>query len=325
MSSNPSLSKHKIILTEHLAKEARRWLAERANVVEQSYKDIPAFQHELSNAVGLLVRTYTQVNDELLEKAPRLKVVGRAGVGLDNIDLEACLSRGIQVVHTPNANTQAVVEYVWALLFDALRPRVTLTPSITPEQFHSYRKTLVGQQIGDMTLGILGMGRIGRRLAQIAQAFGLRVIYNDLLTQKKLKLPETDRSIFVEKATLWKQSDILTLHTDGRPENHHLITKEVLEQLQPHCVLLNTARGMLIKVDDLVSWAHQVKEQGGQAILDVNDPEPPPSTSPLYGLSNIRLLPHLASRTTRAMLNMSWVVRDVYKVLQGQPPQWPAI
>lgn len=314
----------KVVQTEHLDEQAAAWLGQYVHLVRQPLDDQEALKKELQDADGLLVRTYTEVNAEFLALAPNVKVIGRAGVGLDNFDLKACEDRGVTVVHTPDANTQAVVEYAWSLLLENLRPRRYLTPEDTPEQFYHYRKTLVGSQINEMTLGILGMGRIGRRMAEVAGAFGLQVIHNDLLDDAQLDLPATCTSRSVDKTTLWSQSDILTVHVDGRDANVRLLNEEVFSQLQPHCTLLNTARGMLVDPAALAEWSKRAEPHGGQALLDVHDPEPPPPDYPLWNRPNVRLLPHLASRTSRAMSNMSSVVHDVWRVLQGETPKYPA-
>jgi phosphoglycerate dehydrogenase-like enzyme len=328
-STHDGIAHKKVVLSEHLNDGAAAWLAERVELVRQPHEDAEALRHELAAAEGLIVRTYTIVDDALLDAAPALRVVARAGVGLDNIDLDACRRRGVRVVHTPDANTQAVLEYVWALIFDALRPRLSLNEPISPEDFHRHRRENVGQQAGDWTLGVLGMGRIGRRVAEVGRAFGLRVQGHDLLSPAELGLDPGSAAggsgvEFVEPGRLWAESDLLTIHVDGRPENRHLIDAGVLEQLKPTCLLLNTSRGMVIDPAALAGWAERVVGQGSGAVLDVHDPEPPPADYPLWGLSNVRLLPHLASRTDRAMRNMSWVVRDVVRVLQGEEPEGEA-
>lgn len=315
--------KPKVILTEHLDDDAAQWLAEQTDLLRCSHEDA-GFDAALAQAQGLVIRTYTIINDALLDKAPKLRVVGRAGVGLDNVDLEACKRRGVVVVSTPDANTQAVVEYVWALVLDAMRPRASMTGRTSPADFHEMRKVNVGPQLDEMTLGILGMGRIGRRVAQVAQAIGMRVIYNDLLSPAELRLPAGLTAQAVDKPALWSGCDILTVHVDGRRSNRNLIDAGVLAQLKPSCLLINTSRGFVIDPPALADWARHVADRGGRAALDVHDPEPPPADYPLWGLANVRLLPHLASRTHRAMNNMSWVVRDVVKVLAGQSPSWPA-
>lgn len=315
-----------VIISEHLDDAARQWLDKRVHLHEIRHDDLPAFHEALAEAAGLVVRTYTQVNASLLKCAPKLKVVGRAGVGLDNIDLKACKKRDVQVVYTPDANTQAVVEYVWGLIFEAVRPRIVLEDYVPPPKFHEHRANHVGRQVDQLVLGILGMGRIGRRVAEVARAFGMRVLYHDLLSRRQLGLSPEDMSEFVDAGTLFAESDILTIHVDGRKENRGLIDGEALQRMKRHVLLLNTSRGMVVDVEALAQWAKRAAKRGDPslAILDVHDPEPPTDDYPLYGLSHVKLLPHLASRTYTAMANMSWVVRDVDRVLRSEPPQYPA-
>jgi D-3-phosphoglycerate dehydrogenase len=207
----------------------------------------------------------------------------------------------------------------------------------------------VGTQLETLTLGVLGMGRIGRRVARVADAMGLRVLANDLLTPAELGLEEghggwedvrddgerrgpresgrlpDPLATFVDKSTLYAESDILTIHVDGRPENRGMIDTAMLDQIKPTCLLINAARGMLVDNAALASWAERCEASGGAAVLDVHDPEPPDADYPLLGRSNVKLLPHLASRTPQAMANMSWVVRDVVAVLGGRAPKHPAV
>jgi D-3-phosphoglycerate dehydrogenase len=318
------LSDQRVIISETLDDEPAQWLASQVPVVWQGPDDPAAWQAALAEATGLVVRTYTQVDTGLLAAAPRLKVVGRAGVGLDNIDLAAARKAGVQVVYTPDANTQAVVEYVWALIGDALRPRFYFDHYLSADRFHDIRKTHVGAQLDQLTLGIVGMGRIGRRVARVARAIGMTVLCNDLLDPEPLDLPADLDCRFVDKPELWAESDIVTIHVDGRPENRDMIDAVVLDQLKPTCLLINAARGMLIDNAALATWAGRVADRGGAAVLDVHEPEPPDERYPLFDQPNIRLLPHLASRTPAAMANMSWVVRDVLRVLRGDTPNDPA-
>ncbi len=313
-----------VVITETLDAGCADWLAGQATVVWCRYDQPDPLAAHLSQAQGLIVRTYTQVNASLLDLAPQLRVVGRAGVGLENIDLRACQDRGVQVVYTPEANTHAVVEYTLALILDQVRPRVTLTSGVDGQAFHALRQQHIGTQLAGRTLGILGLGRIGKRLGAAAHALGINLLVNDLLPASTLRQAVTYPFQWVEKPQLYAGCDILSIHADARPENHHLIDADALSQLKPNCLLINTARGSVIDTAALADWARAVADQGGQAVLDVHDPEPPPPDYPLYGLPNVRLMPHLASRTTQAMQNMSWVVRDVAAVLRGHPPQYPA-
>lgn len=315
-----------VIVTEALDERPAQWLGQRAELVWCSDQDA-RFDDLLSRAEALVVRTYTQVNESLLGRAPKLKVVGRAGVGLDNFDLPACRRHGVQVAYTPDANTQAVVEYVIGLMLDELRPRYSMTGPVTAEQFHRLRQEQVGEHLSDKTLGILGFGRIGKRLAKAAHGLGIRCLVNDLIPEHELR-PQVDVPFtFVDKATLYRQSDILSIHVDGRRENRRMFDVATLAQLKDRCLLINAARGMLVDNEALAAWAKTHPQ--ARVILDVHDPEPPPPPGaeppyPLYHLDNVRLLPHLASRTHAALENMSWVVRDVWAVLQGEKPQFPA-
>lgn len=313
-----------VVLSEHLDVDAARWLAERTKLWVAKH-DTDEFDKVIGEAEGLVIRTYTQINDALFDKASKLKVIGRAGVGLDNVDLEGCRQRGIRVVYTPDANTQAVVEYVFELILRHVRPVFLYQQPITAEEFHQHRRNCIGGQLSEMTLGLLGMGRIGRRMADVAEAIGMRVLYHDLLTPGELQLPPGQGGAPVGLDELCRESDILSIHIDGRSSNQHFVNEKLLSMLKPTCLLINAARGMLVDNAALAKWADSVKNKGGFVILDVHDPEPPREDYPLYNLANVALAPHLASRTPAALHNMSWVVRDVVRVLKGEEPKYPAI
>ncbi len=312
----------RVLITETLSQAAAKWLEERADVVWCAY-DEPGLGAQLASAEGLVVRTYTIVDRAFLDQAPKLKVVGRAGVGLDNIDLQACRQRGVRVVYTPDANTQAVVEYVLALMLDHYRPRTDLPAQASADTFHQLRKTEVGTQLDQLTLGIVGFGHIGKRLGQAAHAIGMNLRVCDLLPEAELRKAVDYPFDFVDHETLYAGSDIVSIHVDGRPSNRQMLDAEMLNHLRDDCVFINAARGMLVDADDIAEWAKAHPK--ARVILDVHDPEPPPSDYVLYGLPNVRLLPHIASRTHRALENMSWVVKDVVKVLEGGEPVYPAV
>lgn len=309
-----------VLVSETLAPTPAQWLARQVDLQWVAH-DAPEFRDKLAEAQGLIVRTYTKVTGELLDAAPNLRVVGRAGVGLDNIDLDACRQHGVVVVYTPDANTQAVVEYVLALLFDALRPRVTMEAPIEAEAFHELRKTQVGRQLDQLTLGIVGFGRIGKRLGLAAHALGINLKVCDLLPEAELRKHVDYPYQFVDHHTLYESSDIISIHVDGRASNRHMIDAEALSHFKRDAIFVNAARGFLVDAEALVNFARTNPQ--AQLILDVHSPEPPTPEYPLWGLANVRLLPHLASRTHTAMDNMCWVVRDVLAVLQGHQPQWP--
>jgi len=319
----------RVLITETLAESADAWLCEHAEVVRCAYDD-PGLHEALAEAEGLVVRTYTIVDEAFLDRAPKLRVIGRAGVGLDNIDLQACKRRGVRVVHTPDANTQAVVEYVFALMLDHYRPRTDLPAHADADTFHSLRKTEVGKQLDQLTLGIVGFGRIGKRLGCVAHALGMNLKVCDILPEAELRKAVDYPYEFVDHNTLYANSNIVSIHVDGRAENRQMIDAAALSHLREDCLFINAARGMLHDSDALAQWAKTHPES--QIILDVHDPEPPPPAPasapggyPLYDLPNVRLLPHIASRTFEALDNMSWVVRDVVAVLESEEPKHPAV
>lgn len=312
----------RVLITETLAESADAWLCEHAEVLRCAHDD-PGLDGPLAEADGLVVRTYTIVDEAFLDRAPNVKVIGRAGVGLDNIDLNACKRRGVRVVHTPDANTQAVVEYVFALMLDHYRPCTDLPVRADAQTFHGLRKTEVGKQLDQLTLGIVGFGRIGKRLGCVAHAVGMKLKICDLLPEAELRGAVDYPFDCVDHQTLYAGSDIVSIHVDGRAANRKMIDAAALNHLRDDCLFINAARGMLHDSDALADWARA--HSHGQVVLDVHDPEPPPDSYLLYDLPNVRLLPHIASRTFEALDNMSWVVRDVVKVLEGQDPMYAAV
>ncbi|MEM9882500.1 MAG: NAD(P)-dependent oxidoreductase [Planctomycetota bacterium] len=311
-----------VLVTERLDDGCAAWLAERADLRWVAHNDRDAMAATLPLAEGLVVRTYTQVDASLLAQAPKLRVVGRAGVGLDNFDLPACHAAGVAVVYTPDANTQAVVEYVFGLMLDHFRPRTDIPVGADAAAFHALRQTEVGRQLDELTLGVLGCGRIGTRVAAIAHAVGMNLRVCDLKPEPELRKTLAAPFDYVDHTTLYAESDIVTVHVDNRPKNRGLIDATALARMRPDALLINAARGMLVDHAALLRWLDERPE--ASAILDVHDPEPPPGDSPLHGRSDVRLLPHLASRTGTALKNMSWVVRDVAAVLAGEGPRFPA-
>lgn len=309
-----------VIEAEELDPLPSAWLSERCRV-ERCGAGEARFGALLAEAEGLIVRSYTRVDGALLSRAPRLRVVGRAGVALESIDVPACRARGVEVVHTPGANTRAVVEYVAALLADALRPRVYLDRAVPDEQWHRYRRELVApKQMDELTLGIWGFGRIGSAVARLGAALDMRVIYHELL-----EIPPARRAgatpVGVDR--LLSESDVLTIHVDYRESNRGLLSADALARCGPEVLILNTSRGLV--VDHAALAAFLRANPRARAVIDVHDPnEPIRADHPLLGLPNARLTPHLAACTETAKRNMSWVVRDVWRVLSGERPECPA-
>jgi phosphoglycerate dehydrogenase-like enzyme len=314
-----SESRPVVLVTEGSDPRPLDWLRQRADVVEVRYDD-PALAQHLARADGAVVRTYTKVNEAFLAQAPRLKVVGRGGVGLENIDVAACRRRGIEVVYTPDANTLAVGDFVFGGMIQLIRPFAAVGQAMyPPTEFKRIRGTLRGRQLNELTLGILGMGRVGRRVGGIAaNGFGMRVIYNDLIDVGPLSFAAEA----VDKDMLYREADVLSLHVDMRPGNEHLVGHAQLALMKPDAILINTSRGEVLDAKALAE-ALRARRLAG-AMIDVYDPEPPGAGFPLIGLPNVMLTPHMAARTHTAIENMSWVVREVVEVLEGRAARYPA-
>ncbi|HZZ44342.1 MAG TPA: NAD(P)-dependent oxidoreductase [Tepidisphaeraceae bacterium] len=310
-----------VIVTEGGDPEPLAWMAERVRMVQAAAGE-PEFEKWIGEAEGLSVRTYTRVDQALLDRAPKLRVVGRGGVGIENIDVMACRRRGVEVVYTPDANTLAVGDFVFGYVAQLLRPwNFFSAQAYPPAEFKRIRNTVRGRQFNELTIGIIGMGRVGKRVGHIAaNGYGMRVMYNDLLDIQPESLGfKAER---VEKAELYRQADIVTLHVTMVPGNQNLIGREQLAMMKPDAILINTSRGEVVNAAALAEAIRGKRLYG--AALDVYHPEPPPADFPLLGVENVLLTPHLAARTDTAQKNMSWVVKDIVGVLEGQKPKYPA-
>lgn len=308
-----------VLMTEPYAEAPLAWLAERCRVEAVPLIEVST-SPMLPLADALAVRTYTVVDETLLGRAERLRVVGRAGVALDNIDVPACRARGVEVVHRPGANSSAVAEYVFALLFDALRPRLFIEKPLDQTAWDELRAQLLApRQLEGLRLGVWGCGRIGSRVCRIAQAFGMRAVYHDLR-----EIPEERRwgATPVDREALLAESDVVTVHVDDRPSNSKLVGRDAFGRMKSDVVFLNCARGLI--VDPVACAEFFIAHPAAQALLDVHDPEPFDPAYPLLDIANVHLAPHIAAATEQAKINMSWVVEDVWRVLTGERPEHPA-
>jgi len=307
-------ARFKIVVSEPLSDRAFEYLAAHGDVVRT---DAAGAADHIEDADALVVRTYTQVNAEFLDRAKRLKVVARAGVALENIDVSAARKRGIEVVHTPAANTPAVVDYTIAAIIAMNRRFWPMDKPLSPEEFHRTRKQAYGRFLADMTLGIVGCGRIGSRVGRAAVSLGMTVLYNDI---RPIELDYDARE--VDKPTLYRESDIVTIHVPLDGSTHYLIDAEALETFKDGAQFINSARGPCVNYHDLAAAIRSGKVSA--ATIDCHDPEPPGEDYPLFGLEGVTLTPHTAARVPQAIENMCDVVYDTVAVLEGRQPEYPA-
>ncbi len=302
------------VVSEPLNESSIEYLSQQGEVIRT---DPDGVLDAIGPADGLVVRTYTQVNEELLDRAPNLKVVGRAGVALENIDISACRARGVEVVHTPAANTLAVVDYTMRMIIELNRRFPEMTGPQPAEEFHASRKFTYGRFLANATLGIVGVGRIGSRVGRAAVGLGMNVLTNDIL-DIDLDYPHQA----VDKETLYAQSDIVTIHVPLTERTEKFIDADALSKFKEGAQFINCARGQCVDYHALAEAIRVGKIAA--AAIDCHDPEPPPADYPMYGLENVILTPHIAARVPDAVQNMCDVVYDVVRVVKGESPEYPA-
>ena len=248
---------------------------------------------ELADADAIVVRSATFVDAAMMDKAPKLRVIGRAGVGVDNVDLDAATKRGIVVMNTPGGNAVAVAEHTFALMLSMARfiPRAHSTMAAGKWE----KKTLQGTELRGKTLGIVGLGRVGVEVLRRAQAFGMKVVAHDPYVAPSLAQQLNVTMVPLDE--LYAQSDYITLHVGLTPQTNGMINGDAIKKMKKGVKLVNCARGELLNEAAVVE-ALQSGQLGGAA-LDVYSQEPL-KDSPLTTLPNVILTPHIAGSTNEA-------------------------
>jgi glyoxylate reductase len=270
----------------------------------------------LPEAEGLLTHLGERVDADLLAQAPRLRVVANAVVGHDNVDLEACRSRGVAVTNTPGVLTQAVAELTWALILMAVRRLSHAERSLRRGEFSGWRfNGFLGGDLRGRTLGIVGLGRIGNEVARRAPAFGMQVIHSG--GSPAAGVDSAPRELH----RLLAEADVVSLHLPLTPATHHLLDDAALGRMKPGGVLINTARGALVHEAALVG--RLTDGPLAAAGLDVYEHEPRVHPA-LLQLENVVLLPHVGSATRETREEMALLAaRNVLAVLSGEAPLTP--
>ncbi len=266
---------------------------------------------------ALIVRSRPRVTADLLAAAPALRVVGRAGVGVDNIDLDAARARGVVVVNAPAATTEAVAEHTLALLFAVARRLAEADASMKAGRWD--KKRFMGIELAGRTLGLVGVGRIGAAVARRAAALGMTVLgYDPYLT------PATLRSRGAEPVTslpdLLARSDVVSVHVPLTPATRGLLNREAFAYMKDGVIVLGTARGGVIDEDALLDALRAGKVRG--AGLDVFATEPPGAT-PLVTHPRVVATPHIAAQTEEAQARVARdIAQEVLAALRGQALRW---
>ncbi len=319
MNEAPQGTRMKIVVPEHVDDQAIALLEQRAEVVYDSR--LHDNQEELAAALGgaaaLIVRNKTFVGPGLLARAPELKVVGRVGVGLDNLDLAALREAGVVATWAPGTNAVSVAEYVIGAILEFARRFARVSASLHRGEWD--RQGAIGNEIFGTTLGIVGLGDIGTRLAHRAQALGMRILATDpAIHDASLGVQEFGVAR-VELDELLQASDFVSLHAPLTDGTRDLMNAATLARMKPSAFLVNTARGGLVDEEALADALRNGRLAG--AALDVRREEPPGEGDPLRALPNVILTPHVAGVTRESMRRASLhVARDVLRVLDGERP-----
>jgi D-3-phosphoglycerate dehydrogenase / 2-oxoglutarate reductase len=306
--------KYKVLIADRLSDEAVAIFQQDPEV--QADVRLKLSPSELAGAIGeydaLVVRSDTKATSDIIARAKKLKVIGRAGVGLDNVDIPAATRAGIIVMNTPDGNTISAAEHSVAMMLALARNIPQAHQSMMAGKWE--RAKFTGVELLGKTLGVVGLGRIGGEVAKRAKGFGMKILGHDPFATKE-RAQELEATL-VELPELLKQSDFISVHVPKTKETKSLIGKAEIELLKPDCRLINVARGGIFD-EAAIADALRAKRIGGAA-LDVFEEEPL-KDNPFAGLDNVVLTPHLGASTEEAQVNVAIVVaKQILDALHGR-------
>ncbi len=306
-----------ILITENIDGAAIGRLQNRFDVLRDGnlWNDREKLRDQLAKARAVIVRNQTKVDKQLIDSAKSLMVIGRAGVGYDNIDVKAASRSGVVVSYAPNENTISTAEHAFALILGLYRKIPASHVSTAAGGWDRYN--LVGRELYGKTLGILGFGKVGARVAIRARAFGMNVIaYDKFLAPLDYTVTETG-AVLMSLEDVLAKSDIVSCHLPRNEDTMGLIDYSRLKMMKADAVIVNTGRGETIVESDLIRALKEKVIAG--AGLDVRQKEPP-EDSELNHMDNVILTPHVAGLTIEAQEKViESVAADVARVLGGQP------
>ncbi|PIE67704.1 MAG: hypothetical protein CSA23_02700 [Deltaproteobacteria bacterium] len=311
------MEKQKVIICDPIAEIGIDMLKEHCRVdietgmSEERLKEvIPAYD-------AAVVRSATKFPESVIDCAANLKVIGRAGAGLDTIDVAAAGKRGIAVVNSPNANSVAVAEHTFALIFALIRHLPRANAGMKNNQWE--KKLLMGTGLAGKTLGLVGFGKIARQVASRAIAFGMHV-----QAYQRRATPEKNKKLGVETVdlkTLFSTSDFITLHIPGKPENANFVSSELISQMKPTAYIVNTARGAILDEEALLAALDEGRIAG--AALDVFKVEPA-MDNPLISHERVIATPHIAASTDDAQQSAAVTIAEqILEILIGPEHETP--
>ena len=275
----------------------------------------------LPDVHGILLAMGIRMTSEVIDRCTNLEIIGRHGAGYDIVDVEAAHKKGIIVTNTPYGPTESTAEHAFLLMMAAAR-HLSVTDRALRDGDFQIRERVVGWELKDKPVGVIGFGRIGRRFAEMCRgAFDMTIyVYDPVIEASEV---ESWGAIYMSDLLEFaRQVDFISVHLPLIPQTQHLINREVLSAMKPEGILVNAARGPI--VDEKALYEELKEKEIAAAGLDVFDQEPPETNNPLFELDNIVVTPHLASFTDEGRRRMGvTAAEDILRVLRGEPPKYP--
>ncbi len=308
----------RVLIADPIAQEGIELLKTRAQVDVRTGLSPSELREIIGNYEALVVRSETKVTSDIIEAGPNLKIIARAGVGVDNVDVDAATKRGIWVVNAPMGNVNAAVEHTWALMLALARNVPQAYMSLRSGEWK--RSKFVGIELKGKTLGVVGLGKIGLEVAKRAFAFEMHVLGSDPYPPAQERAREAGVEV-VPLEDLLKRSDIITVHVPLLPETKGMIGRRELALVKQGARLLNVARGGVIDEQALVDAIDEGRVAG--AAIDVFEEEPPPPDHPFLRHDKIVVTPHLGASTHEAQVNVAVdVAEQILAYMDGQKPRF---
>ena len=309
----------KILITDKMANEALKILKDAGHDVTFDEMDGETLLKEISKYDALMVRGRTKVIKEVVKAGAKgkLKVIGRAGIGVDNVDIETAAKEGIKVVNAPTGATTSVAELALAYMFSLSRHLIKADTTMKNGEWA--KKQLKGNELYGKTLGLIGCGNIGKLTAKYSQAFNISVIgYDPFISKGDMKKDGIKK--IEDLGELMKSSDFISLHLPHIPKTHHIVNKEMISKMKPTAYIINCSRGGTVDEKALYYALKNGKIAG--AGIDVFENEPP-KDSPLLKLDNVVLTPHIGANTNEGQIRAGTVCAEqINKVLNGKDPDF---
>ena len=315
------MTKPKVYVSRILAEEGLRELREICDLHIWQEKELMPRAVQLTlfaDCTGLLATTDIKIDRELIEASPELKVVSNFAVGFDNIDVPVCTEYGIAAGNTPGVLSETTADLAFTLILATARRVFELAAWVRQDHWTVNTGMLdnLGRDVHHTTLGIIGLGRIGREVARRATGFNMKILYHNRYRDEQTE--KEFGAVYATRDEILSRSDILSLHLPLSAQTTHYIGKNELKQMKPSAILVNTARGQLVDQTALFNAIKNGELAG--AGLDVTDPEPMRGSDPLLTLPQVTVLPHIGSATDTTRIEMTeMAARNLIRALNGQP------